>query len=123
MKDLTARIDALLATAAKATSGKWRLHDAERATIVAGKPGGEVANCCNGFGDQDANATHIAAVNPADLTALLLDCKAALATARNDALEEAALLADKRGRIMSKIAFNGNFATATAIRTLKEPKP
>lgn len=33
----------------------------ERATIVAGRPGGEVANCLNGFGDQDANARLIAA--------------------------------------------------------------
>ena len=38
------------------TPGPWRMHDMERATIVAGRPGGEVANCCNGFGDQDANA-------------------------------------------------------------------
>lgn len=41
------------------TPGPWRLHDMERATIVAGKPGGEVANCLNGFGDQDANAEEI----------------------------------------------------------------
>lgn len=44
----------------KTTPGPWRLHDMERATIVAGKPGGEVANCLNGFGDQDANAALIA---------------------------------------------------------------
>ena len=42
------------------TRGPWRLHDMERATIVAGKPGREVANCLNGFGDQDANARLIA---------------------------------------------------------------
>jgi hypothetical protein len=41
------------------TPGPWRLHDMERATIVAGRPGGEVANCTNGFGDQDANAAFI----------------------------------------------------------------
>ena len=43
------------------TLGPWRLHDMERATIVAGRPGGEVANCLNGFGDQDANARMISA--------------------------------------------------------------
>ena len=34
----------------KYTPGPWRL---------AGHPGGEVANCCNGFGNQDANARFI----------------------------------------------------------------
>jgi hypothetical protein len=41
------------------TPTPWRMHDMEHATIVAGKPGGEVANCLNGFGDQDANAQFI----------------------------------------------------------------
>ena len=43
----------------KHTDGGLRLHDMERATIVAGKPGGEIANCLNGFGDQEANAARI----------------------------------------------------------------
>lgn len=42
-----------------ATPGPLRLHDMERATIVAGSPGAEIANCCNGFGDQEANAAEI----------------------------------------------------------------
>jgi len=41
------------------TPPPYRLHDMERATIVAGRPGGEVANCTNGFGNQDANANFI----------------------------------------------------------------
>ncbi len=45
------------------TPGPWRLHDMERATVVAGNPGGEVANCLNGFGDQDAN-THLIIAAP-----------------------------------------------------------
>lgn len=44
---------------AEHTPVPYRLHDMERATIVAGRPGGEVANCANGFGDQDANADFI----------------------------------------------------------------
>lgn len=51
------------------TPGPWRMHDMERATVVAGRPGGEVANCLNGFGDQDANARLISAA-PDLLTAL-----------------------------------------------------
>ena len=43
----------------KHTDGGLRLHDMERATIVAGKPGGEIANCLNGFGEQEANAARI----------------------------------------------------------------
>lgn len=46
-------------TEAKHTPGPVRLHDMERATIVAGRPGDEIANCLNGFGDQDANAAFI----------------------------------------------------------------
>lgn len=37
----------------------YRLHDMEDTTIVSGKPGEEVANCTNSFGDQDANARFI----------------------------------------------------------------
>ena len=55
------RTEAEVKEAPQFTPGPWRLHDMERATIVAGRPGGEVANCCNGFGDQDANARLIAA--------------------------------------------------------------
>lgn len=51
------------------TPGPWRLHDMERATVVAGKPGGEIANCLNGFGDQAANA-HLIAAAPELLEAL-----------------------------------------------------
>lgn len=40
----------------KHTPGPIRRHQIERATIVAGTPGGEIANYCNGFGDQQANA-------------------------------------------------------------------
>lgn len=42
----------------------------ERATVVAGRPGGEVANCLNGFGDRDANARLIASA-PELLAALM----------------------------------------------------
>ena len=48
-------------TETKHTPGSWRLHDMERATIVAGTPGKEVTNCLNGFGNQRANASLIAA--------------------------------------------------------------
>ena len=60
------------------TPGPWRLHDMERATIVAGKPGGEVANCLNGFGNQDANARLITAA-PDLLAALKSAVKAGIA--------------------------------------------
>lgn len=33
----------------------YREHDRERGVIVSGKPGQEVANCDNGFGDQREN--------------------------------------------------------------------
>ncbi len=53
----------------------------ERATVVAGKPGGEVANCLNGFGDQDANARLIAAA-PASVLSVVAD---AIAEAKGEA--------------------------------------
>lgn len=65
------------------TPGPWRLHDMERATIVAGKPGGEVANCLNGFGDQDANARLIAAAP--DMAAEIARLRAALKFYANSA--------------------------------------
>lgn len=48
-------------SAPKFTPGPWRMHDMEAGVIVAGRPGGEVANVNNGFGDRDANAALIAA--------------------------------------------------------------
>lgn len=54
----------------KYTPGPWRL---------AGHPGGEVANCCNGFGNQDANARLIAAAP--DLLAALKALLKGLGTA------------------------------------------
>lgn len=58
---IAARCRELLAKAEGRTPGEWRMHDMERATVVAGRPGGEVANTLNGFGHITRNAAFIAA--------------------------------------------------------------
>lgn len=47
----------------KHTPGPWRMHDMEAMTVVAGHPGGEIANCLNSLSTHeqaDADARLIA---------------------------------------------------------------
>lgn len=122
MKDLTARIDALLATAAKPAKGKWRcapgqfdirnIKTKERVAVVSEVYMDRI--------ERKSVANHIAAANPADLTALLLDCKAALAQLQSvvDAAKE--LHDSAHNGIVYAQEYN---QLTKALSALKEPTP